>query len=114
MPLGLTVVASVTDAAIDKNIFRFGACSLDVAKQTTFIILNEEMNDIMKKVKSLEESGLLIKDVSETLKKWDSKHNGWFFSKLLGALAASLLENLWPGKDTIRAGEGMIRADQNF
>ena len=49
--------------------FRFGTRSLDVAKQTTLIILNEEMNDIMKKVKSLEESGLLKKDVSETLKK---------------------------------------------
>ena len=35
---------------------------------TTLIILNEEMNDIMKAVKSLEESGLLIKDVSETIK----------------------------------------------
>ena len=50
--------------------FRFSTRSLDVAKQTTLIILNEEMNDIMKKVKSLEESGLLKKDVSETLKKW--------------------------------------------
>ena len=50
--------------------FRFGTRSLDVAKQTTLIILNEEMNDITKKVKSLEESGLLKKDVSETLKKW--------------------------------------------
>ena len=35
---------------------------------TTLIISNEEMNDIMKIVKSLEESGLLIKGVSETIK----------------------------------------------
>ena len=48
------------------------------------------------------------------LKNEVGKHNGRFFSKLLGALAASLLENLWPGKDTIRAGEGMITADENF
>ena len=35
---------------------------------TTLIILNEKMNDIMKIVKSPEESGLLIKSVSETIK----------------------------------------------
>ena len=35
---------------------------------TTLIISNEEMNDIMKIVKSLEESGLSIKGVSETIK----------------------------------------------
>ena len=35
---------------------------------TSLIIYNEEMDDIMKIVKSLQESGLLIKDVSETIK----------------------------------------------
>ena len=35
---------------------------------TTLIIFNEEMNYIMKKVKSLEEFGLLIKGVSQTIK----------------------------------------------
>ena len=35
---------------------------------TTLIISHEEMNDIVKRVKSLEESGLLIKDVSQTIK----------------------------------------------
>ena len=37
---------------------------------TTLIILNEEMNDIMKTIKSLEESAFLIKGVSNTIKKW--------------------------------------------
>ena len=57
--LGLTVAASATDAAIHKKMFESGI---------TTIISNEEMNDIMKIVKSLEESGLLIKGVSETIK----------------------------------------------
>ena len=59
--LGLTAAAPATDAAIHKKMFRFG--------NTTLIISNEEMNDIMKIVKLLEESGLLVKDVSETIEK---------------------------------------------
>ena len=42
-------------------------CSSELAKQTTLIISNEEMNDTMRIVKCLEESGLLIKRVSETI-----------------------------------------------
>ena len=58
-PLGLTAAASGTDTAIHKKIFGSG--------MTTLMISNEEMNDIMKIIKSLEESGLLIKSVSETI-----------------------------------------------
>ena len=60
IPLRLTAAASGTDAAIHKKRFGSGA--------TTLITSNEEMNDILKIVKSLEESGLLIKDVSEITK----------------------------------------------
>ena len=59
IPLGLTAVASATDAAIHKKIFGSG--------MTTLTILNKEMNSIMKIVKSLEEYGLLIKGASETI-----------------------------------------------
>ena len=59
IPLGLTASASATDAAINKKMIGSGI--------TTLIILNEETNDIMKIVQSLEESGLLIKGVSETI-----------------------------------------------
>ena len=59
IPLGLISAASATDAAIHRKIFGLGV--------TTLIISNEEMN-IMKIVKSLEESGLLMKTVSETIK----------------------------------------------
>ena len=57
IPLGLTTAASATDAVIHKKLSGFGT--------TTLIISNEEMNDIMKIVKSLEEYGLLIKGVSD-------------------------------------------------
>ena len=60
IPLGLTAAAAATDAAIHKKMIGSGF--------TTLIISNEEMNDIMKIVKSLEDSGLLIKGVSETIK----------------------------------------------
>ena len=59
IPLGLTVVVPVTDAAIHKK--RFG-CGF-----TTLIVSNEKMNDITKIVKSHEESGLLIKGVSKRI-----------------------------------------------
>ena len=60
IPLGLTAAASETDAANHENMFGSG--------NRTLIISNGEMDDIMKKVKSLEKSGLLIKDVGETIK----------------------------------------------
>ena len=49
--------------------FVSGKCPSHLANRTTLIISNEEMNDIMKIVKSLEESGLLMKGVSQTIKK---------------------------------------------
>ena len=57
IPLGLKVAASATHSAIHKNMFGYGMRHLDLAKQTTLIISNVEMNDIMKIVKSLEDSG---------------------------------------------------------
>ena len=72
------------------------------------------MNDIMKIVKSLEESGLLIKGRYETIKNKPKEQKGGFLGKLLGTLGASLLENLSTGKGTIRAGEGTIRPGENF
>ena len=77
---------------------------------TTLIILNEEMNNIIKIIKSLEESGLLIKGVSETIKNEAIEQKGGFLGMLLGTLGASLLGNLLIGKSTIRSGEGTVRA----
>ena len=72
------------------------------------------MNDIMKKVKSLEESGLLAKVVSETIKNEAKEQKEGFVWILLGTLGASLSGNLLTGKGTIRVGEGTVRAGENF
>ena len=88
------------------------------------------MNDIMKIVKSLEESDLLIKRLRETIKDDAKEQKGGFLSMLLGTLGASLLENLLRGKralaksqgrskirageSTFRVGKGTVRAGQDF
>ena len=76
----------------------------------TLIISNDEMNDILKIVKSLENSGLLLKGVSETIQHEAKEQRGGFLSMLLGTLGASLLRDILSGKGVIRAGEGTIRA----
>ena len=97
---------------------------------STLIISNEEMNDIMKIVKSLEESGILIKGVKETIKNEAKEQKVGFLVMLLGTLGPSLLGNLLPSKGvittsqgqgrvrageiTFRAGEGTVRAGQDF
>ena len=74
----------------------------------TLMISNNEMNDIIKTVKSLEDSGVLLKGVSETIKHEAKEQRGGFLSMLLGTLGASLLGNLLTGgKGVIRAGEGI-------
>ena len=81
---------------------------------TTLLISNEQVNVIMKIVKSLEESGLLIKGFSETIKTEVKGQKVGFLSMLLSTLVASLLVSLLTGKGTTRAGEGTIRAGQDF
>ena len=77
---------------------------------TTLIISNEEMNDIMKIIKSLEEYGFLIKDVSETIENEARDQRVGFLGILFGTLGATWLGNLLTAKDTIRAVEGTIKA----
>ena len=70
------------------------------------------MKDIIKIVKSLEDSGLLLKGVSETVQNEAKEQKGGFLSMLLGTLGASLLGNLLTGKGIYRAGKGkgIVRA----
>ena len=68
------------------------------------------MNDILKIVKSLEDFGVLLKGVSETIKNEAKDKKGGFLRMLLGTLGASLLGNMSAGKRVIKAGEGTIRA----
>ena len=80
----------------------------------TLIISNDEMDDILKIVKSLENSGVLLKGVSETIQHEAKEQRGGFLGMLLGTLGASLLGDVLSkglsGKGVIRAGEGAIRA----
>ena len=100
--LELTGASSVTDAAINKKLLGSGT--------TPFIISNDEMNDILKIVKSLKDSRILLKGVSETIKDKAKEQRGGFLIMLLGTLSSSLLGNMLAGKGVIRAGEGTTRA----
>ena len=100
----LTAAAAATNTAIQTKIFRSGI--------TALIFSNEEMDDSMKIVKSLRESGLLIKGVIETIETEAKNKKMDFLSTLLGTLAASLLGSILTGKGAIRAGEGASATNQ--
>ena len=101
IPLGLTVVAeATTDAAIQSKIFGSG--------MSVLIILNEEMDDIMKIVKFLKDLGLRIKGIGETIKSDAKEQEGRFLGMLLGELAASLLRNILASKLKISGGGVII------
>ena len=79
------------------------------------------MEDIIKIVKSLEDSGLLLKGVTETVQNEVKEQKGGFLSMLLGRLVASFWGNILAGKEINRtgkcrgrginrAGEGILRA----
>ena len=78
---------------------------------TTLIISNDEIN-IIKIIKYLEDSGLLLKGVTETVQNEVKEQKGGFLSMLLGTLGASLLGNLLTGKGAIATsqGRGIYRA----
>ena len=97
IPLGLTAAASAADAGIHKKILGSG-------NNTTLIISNDEMED----------SGLLLEGVSETIKDQAKKLKGGFLSMFLGTLGASLLGNMLAGKRVMRVGEGTVRVGYGF
>ena len=91
--LGLT--ASATNTAIQKK----------THGSTALIIPNKEMKDIMKIVKSLEQSGLLIRDIRETIKNKAKEQKGGFLGMLLGILVVSVLGNMSTEQGIIKAGD---------
>ena len=100
IPLGLTVAASAADAGIHKKILGSG-------NNATLIISNKDMDDLIKIVKSLEDSGLLLKGVTESVENEIKEQKGGSLSMLLGTLGASLLGNLLTGKGAFHAGKGV-------
>ena len=85
--LGLTDAASATDAAINKKILGSGG-------HTTLITSNDDMKDLLKIVKSLEDCGILLDGITETVKNEVKDQKGGFLLMLLGTLSASLLGDL--------------------
>ena len=104
-PLGLSAAMSAIAGSIKKKMLSSGA--------TTLIISNDEMDDLLKIVKSLEDSNVLLKGVSETKQHEAKEQREGFLSMLLGTLGVSLLGDILSkglsGKGVIRAGEGTIK-----
>ena len=94
-PLGITAATSAIDAGIQKKIHDSGT--------TALIISNKKMNYIMKVVQSLEDSNILLKGVSKTIKNETKEQKGGFLIMLLGTLRASLLGNILVAKAKVRA-----------
>ena len=102
--LGLTAAMSAIDGSIQKKIHGSGV---------KLIIEQEDMNDIMKIIKAVENSGILLKGVTKTIENETKEQRGGFLSMLLGTLGASLLGNLLTGgKGIMRAGDGIVRAGE--
>ena len=107
-PLGIFAAASAIDAEIFKKIHGSG--------NTTLIISNEEINDIIKIIQALENSNILLNGVTKSIKNETKEQKGGFLSMLLVTLGASLLRNLLTGKGILRAdsgnkkGKGIVRA----
>ena len=104
-PIGLTAAMSPIDGGIQKKMHGSEATKGAGVK---LIIEQEDMNDIMKIIKALENSGILLKGVSKAIKNETKEQNGGFLSMLLGTLGASLLGNLLTG------GKGIMRADDGI
>ena len=103
-PLGLAASMSAIDGSMQKKIHGSGV---------KLIIEQEDMNDVMKIIEALENSGILLKGVSKTIKNETKEQRGGFLSMLLGTLGASLLGNLLTGgKGIVRAGERIVRASK--
>ena len=104
---GLTAAASATDAAINKKVLGSG-------NHATLITSNDDVQDLLKIVKSLEDKGILLDGITETVKNKVKEQRGCFLSMLLGTLGASLPGDLLTknlsGIGVIEAGEGTIRA----
>ena len=73
---------------------------------TTLVISNDEIEDIIKIVESHEDSGSLLEGVTETVQNEVKEQKERFFIMLLGTLGASLLGNLLTGRRVNRAGKG--------
>ena len=104
IPLGLTAAGSTADAGIHKKVL--GPGHNHPSPNATLIISNDEIGDVIKIVKSLEDSGLLIKGITAAIQNEVKEKKGGFLSMLLGILGTSSLGNLLTGKGVIATSQG--------
>ena len=102
-PLGLTAAMSAIDGSIQKKVRGEGI---------KLVIEQKDMNDIIKIIGALENSGILLKGVTKTIENETKEQRGGFLSMLLGTLGASFLGNLLSGKGLRHADEGVVRAGE--
>ena len=81
---------------------------------TTLIISNNDMEDLIKVVKSLEDSGLILEGVTEPVQSEVKEQKGGFLSMLLVTLGTSLLGNLLTGRGINKKRKGLIRAGERI
>ena len=114
MPLGKNVLAQLDltaamfaiDGSIQKKMHGSGV---------KLIIEQEDMNDVIKIIEALVNSGILLKGVTKTIENETKEQRGGFLSMLLCTLGASLLGNLLTGgKGMMRGGDGIVRADDGI
>ena len=84
----------------------------DSAQQRTLFPSNEDLNDIVKIIKSLKDASLLIKDISETVENEIKELKEGFLGTLVATLGGSSLSTVLTGKDVIRAGTGATSAGE--
>ena len=114
VPLEITAAASAIDAGIKKT---------NGSETTTFVISNEEMNDVLKIVKVLEDSNILLKWITKAIENETKDQKGGFLGMLLRTLGTSFLGNMLTGNWIVRTdygnkkGKGLVRAgygNKNF
>ena len=91
-----------------------GKGDVRAGKRFTSFILNEGMNDIIRIIKSLEDSGVLIDGVTETVKHEIKTQEGGFLAALLVPLAASLVQPVIPSVVKGISGRGVRRAGRRY
>ena len=114
------LVSNLTSNAINKFEREIsGKGAVRAWKGFTLFISNEDMNDFIKIIKSLEDSGVLINWVTETVKHEVKKQECGFLGALLAPLAASVVQPVISSvvkgisqRGVIRAGGGGVRTTE--
>ena len=104
--LGLSAAMSAADAAIQKKMYGSG--------NTTLIISNDDLNDLIKIATTLEEHDILLKGTTKTINNDTKKQEGGFLSMLHGTLGVSLLGNLLTERGLYRTGKEMYRTGKGL